>query len=58
MKFTKLSSAVSGNTPGMQWVITGDGKRGLLKPDRDGDDLVRENEFEAVASYFGLRVSP
>lgn len=58
MPSTTLSYEREGSTPGLRWVELSDGKVGLLKKDVSGQDLLMENEYAAIASFFGLEVSP
>lgn len=53
-----LSYEREGSTPELRWIELSDGRVGLLKKDITQRDLLMENEYEAVASFFGLAVSP
>ena len=57
MTYTILSYEREGATPDMYWVELGDGCTGLLKPEVSRLDLLCENEYAAVAEFFGLKVS-
>lgn len=47
----------AGSTPDMNWVELPDGRVGLLKKDLSKLDLLCENEYATIASFFGLEVS-
>lgn len=58
MNSVTLSYERDGSTPELRWIELSDGRVGLLKKDVSKQDLLMENEYEAVASFFGLDVSP
>lgn len=52
-----LSFERAGTTSGMSWIEFPDGRVGLLKRDISELDLLSENEYATIASFFGLEVS-
>lgn len=48
---------MAGSTPDMSWIELPDGKVGLLKKELSRFDLLSENEYATIASFFGLEVS-
>lgn len=57
MDSIELSYERAGSTPDMSWVELPDGRVGLLKKDMSKLDLLSENEYATIASFFGLEVS-